>query len=107
MVTEKITIDQKVEGEQVDIKISGRIDTQTSPKFQNRVNEIFDLEINKVVIDLQGVEYISSAGLRVFLYIKKRLEIKNPEIYLEVKNVIPSVKEIFDITGFSDFLNIV
>lgn len=89
-------------GEETLIKVAGRIDTMSSADFEKAVDEVLD-EAKTLVLDLNGVEYISSAGLRVILKAQKVMNQKGKMI---ITNVPESVMEIFDITGFSDFLTI-
>lgn len=100
----EISLDKK--NNEIIFNISGKIDTQTSPKLQEIIDSEFNSEIKKVTIDLRFVNYISSAGLRVLFYLQKQMVKKNLEDNMEIINVNPGVKEIFDITGFSDFLKI-
>lgn len=89
-------------GEETLIKIAGRIDTLSSADFEKAVDEVLD-EAKTLVLDLNGVEYISSAGLRVIL---KAQKVMNQKGKMVITNVPEAVMEIFDITGFSDFLTI-
>ncbi len=89
-------------GEETLIKVAGRIDTMSSADFEKAVDEVLD-EAKTLVLDLNGVEYISSAGLRVILKAQKVMNQKGKMI---ITNVPEAVMEIFDITGFSDFLTI-
>lgn len=89
-------------GEETLIKVAGRIDTMSSADFEKAVDEVLE-EAKTLVLDLNGVEYISSAGLRVILKAQKVMNQKGKMI---ITNVPEAVMEIFDITGFSDFLTI-
>lgn len=73
----------------------GRIDTITSPELEAAI--VLD-GVSELIFDLGNVEYISSAGLRVLLASQKRMMNK----MMLIKNAKPAVKEVFDITGFSD-----
>ena len=83
------------------MKIAGRIDTTTAPEFEAKVSEIGD--INELVLDFADVEYISSAGLRVIL---KAQKLMNTPGKMKLINVSDDVSDVFDITGFTDFLTI-
>lgn len=80
----------------------GRLDTVTAPELET---EIFDVlpTVSSLTLDLEKLEYISSAGLRVILKTQKAMADKAK---LKLINVSEAVKEVFDITGFSDFLTI-
>ena len=73
----------------------GRIDTLTAPELEAAV--VLD-GVDELVFDLTEVDYVSSAGLRVFLGAQKRMGGKS----MKIAHVNPSVREVFDITGFSD-----
>lgn len=73
----------------------GRVDTLTAPELEAAV--VTD-GIDELVFDLGSVDYVSSAGLRVLLSSMKRMAGKS----MKVSNVKPVVKEVFDITGFTD-----
>jgi len=81
------------------LKISGRIDSITSPEIERKLNELLGTGIRTVLIDLSSVNYISSAGLRVFLTIQKQLVKAAGEIIFI--GVGKNIYEIFDLGGFS------
>ena len=95
-------IKTKVEGNRLTIAVSGRVDTVTAPELEAGL-KFGDAQC--VVIDLGDVPYMSSAGLRLLLTAHKTMFGKGGE--LQVANAQPSVKEVLDITGFSDILNLV
>ena len=84
------------------IALIGRLDTVTAPELEAELSGILPTA-DTIRIDMEKLEYISSAGLRVILKTQKALEKKGG---LKLTNVPESVKEVFDITGFSDFLTI-
>ena len=94
-------IDLKKDNNKLLIKVEGKIDTNTSPDLENKILELNDVE--ELVIDLEKVDYISSAGLRVLLSMQK---IMNKQGNMLIKNVCENVMDIFEVTGFSDILNI-
>ena len=85
------------------IELSGRLDTITAPELEKKFNEE-EIEQEKVILEFSNVEYISSAGLRVLLAMKKNLDSQEKE--LEIHNVNAVVKEVFSVTGFINILNI-
>ncbi len=95
-------IKAKTEGTKLTIAVSGRVDTVTAPELEA---ELKFGDATCVVIDLGNVPYMSSAGLRLLLTGHKTMLAKGGEF--QVANVQPSVKEVFDITGFSDILHLV
>jgi anti-sigma B factor antagonist len=84
--------------------VSGRIDTITASEFENAVNKAFEFEKTAIVLDCTKLDYISSSGLRVFLLLQKKA--KASGISLSVCCLNPSIKEIFDISGFSGIFTI-
>lgn len=89
--------------------IRGRIDTQTAPDLKDILDlDLDNFEQNKetvnLVLNMKNVEYLSSAGLRTVLHVKKRLDTFENSSSLLIVNEIPEVREVFDMTGFTDFL---
>ena len=82
------------------LALSGRLDTVTAPELEKAVAELLP-QADSLVLDLGSLEYISSAGLRVILKAYKTLANKGG---LKLTGVQEAVREVFDITGFSDFL---
>ncbi len=85
------------------IVLSGRLDTITAPELEKKFNEE-EIEQEKVILEFSNVEYISSAGLRALLAIKRNLDSKKK--VLEIHNINAVVKEVFSVTGFNNILNI-
>ena len=92
------TLEEKV----LNVKVEGRLDTATAPALEEELAEVMD-EAEELVFDLEGLEYMSSAGLRILLATQKKMALKGG---MKVVNVNDVIKEIFDITGFSDILTI-
>lgn len=84
------------------IRVSGRLDTVTAPEFESVLQTELD-GIDTLTLDLAELEYISSAGLRTLLVAKKMMSERKG---LSVINANETVREIFDITGFSEVLEI-
>jgi anti-sigma B factor antagonist len=95
-------ITKTISDDALTIAITGRIDTLTAPQLDAEIQGKLD-GIKNLTIDLKNVEYISSAGLRIFLTAQK---IMNKQGSMVVKNASSAIKEIFDVTGFSDILTI-
>ncbi|NLC92795.1 MAG: STAS domain-containing protein [Treponema sp.] len=95
-------IEKKQDESKLFIKVSGRLDTQTSPQLEECVKGKLD-GITELKIDMADLEYISSAGLRVLLMISKIM--KNQGSFV-ICNINETVKEVFDVTGFSDILTV-
>lgn len=84
------------------LALIGRLDTVTAPELEAEISTILPTA-ESLVLDMEKLDYISSAGLRVILKTQKALEKKAG---LKLTHVSNEVKEVFDITGFSDFLTI-
>ena len=84
----------------LELALEGRLDTVTAPQLQAAIDEQFE-DVTEVVMDLKDLAYISSAGLRVLLTVRKGLTGD-----LVLRNVDPSVLEVLEITGFVDILTI-
>ena len=87
-------------GETLEVVLKGRLDTTTAPELEAAL----DLDgITDLVLDFEGLEYISSAGLRVILAAQKKMSAQGKMV---IKNVNDTIKEVFEITGFIDILTI-
>lgn len=86
----------------VAIALDGRLDTVTAPELEAELAALLDTA-DSLTIDMEKLAYISSAGLRVILKTQKALADKGG---FKLTNVQDAVMEVFDITGFSDFLTI-
>ena len=82
------------------MKVEGRIDTTTAPELEKAINGEGD-ELKSLALDFKGVDYISSAGLRVLLTAQKKM---NAQGYMELINVGETVMDVFEMTGFADIL---
>jgi anti-sigma B factor antagonist len=97
-----LNIEKKSHGKNLDIALEGRLDTTTAPELETIVRTGLD-GAELLTFDFAKLEYISSAGLRILLAAQK---IMNTQGKMVVKNVSEEVKEIFEVTGFSDILTI-
>ena len=95
-----MTIEIKKNKEETIIEIAGRLDTITAPALDKTINEDID-DTQNLVIDVKGMEYISSAGLRVLLAAQKKMQKIGS---MKVINVCEEVMEVFEMTGFADIL---
>ena len=97
-----MTIEKKINGSELTVTLTGRMDTATAPQLENELKENLP-GIEHLVLDFAGLEYLSSAGLRVLLGAQKQM---NKQGDMVVRNVNEAISEIFDITGFADILTI-
>lgn len=99
-------VTSKTIGPQLVIKSKGRIDTMTAAQYGSIINDYLDdssEEIKELILDFEGIDYISSIGLRVMLELQKRMSNQGS---MKLINVIPSVMEVFTMTGFTNILTI-
>ena len=84
------------------IALEGRLDTSTAPQLEAMLDESLPGK-PLLTLDFSGLEYISSAGLRVLLSTQKRM---NRQGRMVIRNVCADIMEVFNITGFVDILTI-
>ncbi len=89
-------------GNEVAMKIEGRLDTMSAPQLEEKITALGE-DVADLVLDIAGLEYISSAGLRVLLSAQKKM---NKQGTMKVTNAKSEVMEIFEMTGFSEILTI-
>ena len=95
-----MTIEIKKNAEETIIELVGRLDTTTAPALDKTINNDIG-DTKNLVLDVKGMEYISSAGLRVLLGAQKMMQKIGS---MKVINVCESVMEVFEMTGFADIL---
>lgn len=95
-----MTIEKTINGTEAVLKLEGWLDTQTSPQLGSELDALGD-GVTALVLDLEKLEYISSAGLRQVVAAHKRM---NGE--LTVINVSSEILDVFKMTGFDKKLNI-
>ncbi len=96
-------INKNLDGSKLTVALSGRLDTTTAPVFEKELKESLN-GVTDLTLDFSSLEYISSAGLRVLLSAQKLLNASGGAMKIVGANEI--VKEIFEVTGFSDILTI-
>ena len=97
-----MTIEKKIENGNVTLIVAGRLDTTTAPELEKTLDNVLG-GTKELVFDMTGLEYISSAGLRVILKAQKAM---NAQGSMKLTGVNDSIMEVFDITGFLDILTI-
>jgi anti-sigma B factor antagonist len=95
-----MTIEIKKRAKETVIEVTGRLDTITAPVLEKTVGENMT-NIKTLILDLKGLEYISSAGLRVLLSARKKMQ---KICSVQVINVSHEAMEAFEMTGFADVL---
>lgn len=97
-----MTIEKNINANALTITLSGRLDTTTAPQLESELKASIE-GIENLILNFAGLEYLSSAGLRVLLSAQK---IMNKQGAMVVKNVNETIQEIFEVTGFCDILTI-
>ena len=95
-----MTMEIKKNAEATVIAVVGRLDTTSAPALEKAINEDIG-DAKNLVLDLKGVQYISSAGLRVLLGAQKKMQKIGS---MKVTNVCEAVMEVLEMTGFADIL---
>ncbi|MBR2281760.1 MAG: STAS domain-containing protein [Spirochaetales bacterium] len=97
-----MTINKEKNGNSLVIALEGRLDTVTAPQLEEELKSSID-GVDALTFDFAKLVYISSAGLRVLLSAQKTM---NKQGSMRLVNVGAEIKDIFDVTGFSDILTI-
>lgn len=94
-------IGHTADGDHLTVHADGRIDTNTAAEFEEEVSALLP-GMHTVDVDLEDVDYVSSAGLRALLAIYKQCH--EQQASMTVLNVMPEVMNVFEMTGFSKVL---
>jgi anti-sigma B factor antagonist len=97
-----LKITKQADGSTLTVKVEGRVDSNTAVELDRALNGALD-GITKLILDFERLEYISTAGLRALLIAQKTM---NQQGTIVIRNVSAAVKEIFEVTGFTDMLMI-
>jgi len=92
------------EGNKTTAFLTGRLDTTNAEQFQKDITSLFEDPNPDIVLDCTEMDYTSSQGLRLFLMLQKTVASKGGAMVMT--NMKPQVKEVFDITGFSNIIKI-
>lgn len=88
----------------VTLNITGRLDAMTAVDAEKEFDEVLQQESDQLLVNLAGLDYISSAGLRVLLVVAKKVQQRGGKVVLA--ELTPGVKEVFEISGFSSIFKI-
>lgn len=99
----KVTINKQ--NEKTFVTLDGRIDSTNADEFQRDIEPLMEGDNPDIDIDCTDMTYTSSQGLRVFLLLEKSVLARNGKMVM--RNMNPRVKEVFDITGFSNIITII
>ena len=97
-----MNITKQQNGNALTVALEGRLDTVTAPELEAELSKSLD-GVNTLTLDFSKLEYISSAGLRVLLSAHKRMSAVGTMTITHVNEI---VQEVFEVTGFSEILNI-
>ena len=97
-----LNIEKNKNGTDFAIALEGRLDTTTAPQLEKELKEDVN-GVSELTFDFAKLEYISSAGLRVLLSAQK---IMNKQGHMVIRSGNDDIREIFEVTGFSDILDI-
>ena len=97
-----MTIEKTSEGTELTLALTGRLDTTTAPQLETELKRSI-AGMESLILDFAGLEYLSSAGLRVLLAAQK---VMNKQGKMVIRHVNETISEVFEITGFSDILTI-
>ncbi|MBN1665309.1 MAG: STAS domain-containing protein [Deltaproteobacteria bacterium] len=86
------------------VTVTGRMDAISAPQYQDKLNEMITAGTIAFVVDFDGLDYISSAGLRGILATAKALKIKGGQV--RFANVRGTVKEVFEMSGFGSIFQV-
>ncbi|MDO5131708.1 MAG: STAS domain-containing protein [Eubacteriales bacterium] len=94
----------KENGADVFVDLKGKLDGVAAPQFHEGMSKIIGEKITSLTFNAKELDYISSAGLRVIVFVKQKL---GPDVHLYLKDATDAVKSIMEMTGFSDFVEMV
>ena len=97
-----LNINKTVNDSSAVIALEGRLDTVTAPELEHTLQELLPV-LTELTLDFSGLEYLSSAGLRVLLFAQKTMSKRG---HMKLTHVNETILEIFEVTGFSDILTI-
>jgi anti-sigma B factor antagonist len=92
------------------LSVSGRLDAMSAQQFKQTIDELFAAGRYRLVLDLAGLEYVASPGLRVLIEARKRArdwkitDLEGGDV--RIANLPPRIKEVFDLTGFTSLFEI-
>ena len=97
-----MTVEKITNGDSLTLRVEGRFDTTNAKEFEEIITNSLD-GVKELIMDFESLEYISSAGLRVMLMAIKKMKKQGS---MAVTNANEMVKEIFEVTGFSDLVEV-
>ena len=101
----QMTISKAIGTNEVVLTLGGRLDTATSPELEEELKPLWEAGDTDITLNLAELSYVSSAGLRVLLMSEKKCKANKKQF--TIKGANESIREIFDLTGFSGILTVV
>ena len=98
-----MTITEVRNNEMLTLTVEGRLDTTTAPILEKTINELLD-GVTELILDMNQLVYVSSAGLRVLLSTHKKMSKIGS---MKLTGICDEVMDVFEMTGFADILDIV
>lgn len=99
-----LTVNILKEKEQTVLQLVGLLESNSAVQLEDAVAKVLNENVTNVCLDLEKLEYTSSKGLRIILSLQKGLQAKGGNLTL--RHIQPAVKEVFEVTGFTDFMDI-
>lgn len=78
-----------------EVSLTGSLDTETAPELEEDLAQIFDSDSNKLIFNMTGVDYVSSAGIRIIAMASRKMTEKSGAIAMT--SLQPQIKKVFDI----------
>jgi anti-anti-sigma factor len=100
-----VSIKEEIKGDVLVLRLSGRLDAVSSPSAERKVFDFINNGHHKLLLDFSGVDYLSSAGMRMLLSVTKKLKTLSGKVVLF--SVIPNVMDVLKMSGFDHVLEIV
>ena len=99
-----MTIEKKKNGIEITLLPAGRLDTTTAPQLEEQINAVSG-SAERLILDFQELDYLSSAGLRVLLSAHKAF-MQRGSGEMIIRHVNETIQEVFEVTGFMDIFNV-
>jgi anti-sigma B factor antagonist/stage II sporulation protein AA (anti-sigma F factor antagonist) len=100
-----VSIKEEVKGDILVLRLSGRLDAVSSPNAERKVFDFINNGQHKLLLDFSGVDYLSSAGMRMLLSVTKKLKTLSGKLVLF--SVVPNVMDVLKMSGFDHVLELV
>ena len=99
-----VDVKEEAKGDVLVLKVHGRLDAVSSPSTERKILERINSGHPKVLLDFAGVDYLSSAGMRVLLSVSKKLKTLSGK--LVICSITPNVMDVLKMSGFDHVLEL-